>query len=89
MRDKDKGVDLLPDSFESVEEAGAFWDTHSTMDYIEYLEPVDDVIEIKERVFEVQVAEDIFWQLQQEAKSLHESVPVVVDQILRKTLSVA
>ncbi len=88
MKDKNKGVDLLPDSFESIEEAGAFWDTHSTMDYIEYLEPVEDVIEITERVFEVPVAEDIFWQLQREAQSLHESVPVVVDQILRKSLSV-
>ena len=89
MSDKNKDVDLLPDSFESAEEAGTFWDTHSTMDYIEHLEAVDDIIEIKERVFEVRVAEDIFWQLEQEAKTLHEPVPVVVDQILRKTLSVA
>ncbi len=89
MENKNKNIDPLPDSFATEEEAGAFWDTHSTMDYAEYLEPVDDVIEIRKRVFEVQVAEDVFQKLQQEATSLHQSVPKVVDQILRKELTLA
>lgn len=46
-------IEPLPDSFESEEKAGAFWDTHSTMDYQEYLESSDDTIEISECVFEV------------------------------------
>ncbi len=54
MRDKDKAIDPLPDSFESEEKAGEFWDAQSTMDYQEYLEPTNDKIEIGERVFEVQ-----------------------------------
>jgi hypothetical protein len=54
--DKGKTIDPLPDSFETAEEAGAFWDAHSTADYQEYLEPADDLIEIKERVFEISVA---------------------------------
>ena len=53
MSDKDKTIDPLPDSFETEEEAGAFWDAHSTMDYQEYLEPSNDTIEVSERVFEV------------------------------------
>jgi dihydroneopterin aldolase len=89
MKNKNKIIDPLPDSFATEEEAGAFWDAHSTMDYGEYLEPVDDEIEIKRRVFEVQVAEDVFQKLQQEATSLHQSVPKVVDQILRKELTLA
>jgi len=89
MESKNKTKDSLPDSFETEEEAGAFWDTHSTTDYIEYFEPVDDVIEIKNRVFEVQVAEDVFQKLRQKAESSHESVPKVVDQILRKQLTLA
>ena len=48
MRDKDKTIDPLPESFETEEEAGAFWDDHSTMDYQEYLEPSDDKIDISE-----------------------------------------
>ena len=87
MGSKNKAKDPLPNSFATEEEAGAFWDTHSATDYAEYFEPVDDVIEIKNRVFEVQVAEDVFQKLRQEAESLQESVPKVVDQILRKELT--
>jgi hypothetical protein len=86
MEDKNRSIDPLPDSFETEERAGAFWDAHSTADYEEYLEPVDDVIEIRDRVFEVQVAEDVFQKLLKEASSSQKPVPTVVDQILRKQL---
>jgi hypothetical protein len=87
MANKNKRKDPLPDSFASEEDAGAFWDTHSATDYAEYFEPADDIIAIRNRVFEVQVAEDVFNRLQKEAESQHESVPQVVDQILRKQLT--
>ena len=86
MKDTNK-TDPLPDSFESEEQAGEFWDTHSITDYEEYLEPTDDTIEIGERVFEVQIAEDVFKKLQEQAASLHQPVPKVVDEILRKELA--
>lgn len=86
MKDRNRSIDPLPDSFETEEQAGAFWDAHSTADYEEYLEPVDDAIEIRDRVFEVQVAEDVFQKLLKEASSLQKPVPTVVDQILRKQL---
>ena len=44
---KERG-DPLPESFESEEQAGAFWDCHSTMDYQEYLEATDDTIDISD-----------------------------------------
>jgi len=69
MENKNKTIDPLPDSFETAEEAGAFWDAHSTADYEEYLEPANDVVEIKERVFEVSVAEDVFEKLQREGNN--------------------
>src|SRR5204863_6495471 len=86
MKDKDKTIDPLPDSFETEEQAGAFWDAHSTMDYQQHLEATDDTIEISERVFEVQVAEDVFKKLQEQAASLRQPVPEIVDEILRKEL---
>ena len=86
MKDIDKTIDPLPDSFESEEAAGEFWDSHSTMDYQEHLEATDDTIEIGERVFEVQVAEDLFKKLQEQAASLHQPVLKVVDEILRREL---
>lgn len=86
MEDENKSIDPLPDSFETEEEAGAFWDAHSTSDYEEFLEPTEDIIDIQDRVFEVQIAEDVFQKLLKEASSLQQSVPKVVDQILRKQL---
>ena len=87
MKGKDKTIEPLPDSFVTEEEAGAFWDAHSTMDYQEHLDASDDTIEIRERVFEVQVAEDVFTRLQQHAASRHKSVPKLVDEMLRKELA--
>ena len=87
MKNRDKTIDPLPDSFATEEEAGEFWNSHSTMDYEEYLESVDDVIAIRQRMFEVPVDEDVFQRLQQEAQTLQQPVPKVVDQILRKTLA--
>jgi len=87
MENKKTRVDPLPDSFATEEEAGEFWDTHSAADYIEYLETTEDTIKIKNRVYEVRVAEDVFQKLKREAESSHQSVPKVVDQILRRELT--
>jgi hypothetical protein len=52
MRAEDKKIDPLPDSFKSEEAAGEFRDTHSPMDYQQYLQPTEDKIEISERIFD-------------------------------------
>lgn len=79
----------LPDLFTTDEEAGEFWDNHSLADFTDLIEDSDDKIEIKKRVFEVQIAEDVFRKLRQEAETLHQSVPKVVDEILRKEFTLA
>ena len=81
-------IEPLPDAFATEEEAGEFWDRHSTMDYAEYLEPIDAVVGINKRVFTIQIEEDVFQRLRQEASSQHQSVPQVVDQILRRILAI-
>jgi hypothetical protein len=85
MENKNK----LPDSFVSEAEAGEFWDNHSLADFTGDLENSDYKIKITKRVFEVQIAEDVFLKLRQEAKTSHESLPNVVDHILRKELTLA
>lgn len=87
MKNKDKPRDLLPETFATAEEAGEFWDSHSTSDYEEYLEPADDEIDLQQRIFEVPIEADVFQQLQREARSLHESVPKFVDHLLRERLA--
>lgn len=89
MANKKRVIDPLPDSFESEEAAGEFWDTHSVVDYAEFFEPIGDKIEIKERIYEVRVSQEVFQRLQKEANAHHQSVPKTVDRILRKELSLA
>ncbi len=81
-----KVIDPIPDEFESEEAAAAFWDAHSTMDYAEHLLPADDVFQIEKRLFEVEIKEDIFQILLQEAEASHQPIPALVDQILRNSL---
>jgi len=86
MKSTDKAIDPLPESFESEEAAGEFWDTHDLTDYEQYLEPADHTIEITERVFQVEVAADLFKKLREQAASLKQPLPTIVDKILRKEL---
>jgi hypothetical protein len=86
MRDEEETVDLSPKTFESEEAAGEFWETHSLTDYEEHPAADDVTFEIGERVFEVQVAEDVFKKLQEQAESVHQSAPKIVDKILRHEL---
>lgn len=89
MPNKNKIIDPLPESFPSEEEAGEFWDTHSTEDYAEHFVPVDVEFRIEKRTYEVQVSEDVFERLREKAVSSHQPVRKVVDRILRKELSTA
>jgi hypothetical protein len=86
---KSKSKTILPDSFVFEAEAGEFWDNHSLADFTDLLEDSDNKIKITKRVFEVQIAEDVFLKLRQEAKTSNEALPNVVDHILRKELTLA
>jgi hypothetical protein len=88
-KNKRRTIDPLPETFATEEEAGEFWDIHSTMDYLEYLEPVNDVLQIQHRHFEVEIEEDVFDKLQQEAQAQQKPVPEVLDYLLRRALSIA
>ncbi|MGZ8843457.1 MAG: CopG family antitoxin [Pyrinomonadaceae bacterium] len=46
---KTKERDPLPDHFDSLEEAGEFWDTHSSADYEEYFHDVECKFDIKKK----------------------------------------
>jgi hypothetical protein len=87
MGNTKKAIDKLPASFASEKEAGEFWDAHSLMDYAEHLEPAKANIRLEKRIFEIQVAEDVFNRLRSKAKTSKKSLPKVVDQILRKELT--
>ena len=50
MDDKNKSIqDHLPEEFASLEEAGEFWDAHSTADYEDVFEPVEFEMDLPSR----------------------------------------
>lgn len=89
MPSKNKIIDPLPESFATEEEAGEFWDSHSSEDYAEYFVPVNVEFRVQKRTYEVQVSEDVFEKLQRKAVSSHQPMRKVIDRILRKELTIA
>ncbi len=69
-----KNETQIPESFNSVEEAGDFWDTHSTADYEDLMEDVEIQIKIQERVFMVQIEAELYRQVKTLARSKNQSV---------------
>jgi hypothetical protein len=50
MQDKDKETaskDVLPENFNTLEELSDFWDTHSSADYEDVMEPVEVEPEVR------------------------------------------
>ena len=86
MKSKNKQMDSMPDSFSSEQEAGEFWDEHSTADYEEYLEPVDMTIDIKSRQFEIEIDEDSFMALRRLAKKTKKPMKSLASSILKENL---
>lgn len=60
MAKSKKKIDPLPDQFQSLEEAGEFWDTHSSADYEEYMQPVHFEVDLKRSVKEVRLADQVW-----------------------------
>jgi hypothetical protein len=84
-----KKIDPIPESFASEEQAGEFWDTHSTADYEEYLEPVDMTINIQKRQYFIEVDEDSFLSLFQYSKTTNAPIKRIASKILKETIGTA
>lgn len=58
-KNKKRKRDSLPDEFGSLEEAGEFWDTHSSADYEEYMQAAHFEVDLKRRSTEVRVSVEL------------------------------
>src|SRR5215475_894485 len=58
-KSKKKQRDPLPEQFNSLEEAGEFWDTHSSADYEEYMKEAHFDVELKRRSYEARVTRQL------------------------------
>lgn len=91
---KKKGSDIrmvksnpqIPESFNSPEEAGDFWDTHSAADYPDDLESVEMEFDIKKKIFLIPVEEKVFRLARNQARKKHCSVEQVVNKLLKHDL---
>jgi len=81
---KTNSRDPLPESFDSISEAAAFWDTHDSADYEDMMEDVDFDVNIKRRVFWVPVSETIFGTVREKAREQGLSTETLVNLLLQK-----
>lgn len=79
----------LPDTFASYEEAGEFWDTHDSTEYLEYLIPVDVEVEFRKRHYEIEIEEDVMTALEKSAHDQHISIIQLANTLLKQQLAVS
>ena len=81
---KTKTRDPLPESFESISEAAAFWDTHDSADYEDMMIDVDFEVNIKRRIFWVPVAETVLGAVREKARAQGLSTETMVNLLLKE-----
>ncbi|MBI3959923.1 MAG: hypothetical protein HY328_14015 [Chloroflexi bacterium] len=81
------GRDPIPERFASYEEAGEFWDNHSTDDYEDLVQDVEVEFDGRRRRFFVEVQEDTFWRARALAKSRQQSLEEMLHQLLESELA--
>ena len=89
MKKTGKQQDKLPESFQTLDEAGAFWDTHDAANYSEHLVPVKAVVRLERRHFEIEVEETILRGLQRLSRIRKMPAVKLANELLRKDLAIA
>jgi hypothetical protein len=83
--DEDKRQEI-PEQFETLKEAGEFWDKHSAADYWDEMEDVEIEFDIKHRYYLVPVHEELYQRLKSYAEKHDQTVEEVVNHFLEKAL---
>ena len=87
MTNKNKPIDPIPNEFDSYEAAAEFWDSHDTIDYLaDFADVAVEDAKLDNRIFEVELEEDIAMTLSQLAKKDGISLKSLVSQMLRQHL---
>lgn len=76
--------DPLPEHFQSLEEAGEFWDTHSSADYEEFMQPVDFEVDLKRHSTEVRVSDEVIRAVRKVARRQGVTSETLVNLWLRE-----
>lgn len=87
MQDRElTSKDALPESFTTLEELSDFWDTHSTADYEEAMEPVDVEIDLSSSRIYCPVAKDLLRQVRRQARQQGVSTETLINLWLQEKL---
>ena len=72
-------LDPLPKHFNSLDEAGEFWDKHDSADYEDLMHDVDCVVDLKRRIHLVSLDGDLFRKVTAIAQSRGVSAETLVN----------
>lgn len=88
MKNEGNKKDILPETFSSYEEAGEFWDTHDSTDYLEYLIPVEAEVKFVRRHYEIEIEEDVLKALEKLANSQNVPAEKLANDFLKRQLAI-
>jgi len=81
-----KRKDIIPEHFNSAEEAGEFWDSHSAADYWNEMEEEEIEFDIRKRTFLVPVDSRIYQLVKKQAEAKHSTVERMINTLLDREL---
>jgi predicted DNA binding CopG/RHH family protein len=80
-------TDPIPKEFESLEDAGEFWDTHSAADYWDDMVDVALEVEIRDRRFVVLLEDSVYHAIEELAATRGIQPDTLVNEFLRQELA--
>ena len=81
--------DPLPENFTSLEEFWAFWDTHSTADYEDFMDGIDIEVNFGSSKIYCAVAKDLAAQLRNQARKQGVSSQTLINLWLKEKMTEA
>jgi len=87
MPDKESVTkDVLPENFDTVEEMWSFWDTHSSADFEDAMEPIEVEIDLSSSRVYCPVAKDLVRQVRSRARQQGVSTETLINIWLQERL---
>ena len=86
---QDKGQvprDPLPEDFATIEELWSFWDTHSSADYDDIMEPVEVEIDLSSSKAYCPIAKDLLREVRSRARQQGVSTETLINLWLQERL---
>ncbi len=77
----------LPENFDSLEELWSFWDTHSSADYEEFMEPVEFEIALSSSKIYCAIAKNLLLELRTQARRQGISTETLINLWLQEKVA--